>query len=99
MASHVNGEFGVSMSEQDIRNQLQKLRVERLGPYTSTQIFVNALQDFLDNVSFAQIHRNEDTGKIDAVFWTYNSEAVGGFCRRNSDRLPQSVLCIYRAGI
>ncbi len=72
MATHVADNFGVSMSEHDIRNQLQKLRVDRLGPYTSTQIFVDALQDFQDDVSFAQIHRNEDTGKIDAVFWTYN---------------------------
>ena len=43
IATQIHRQFGVRLADHDVRNQLSKLRVDRLGPFTSTKIFVDTL--------------------------------------------------------
>ena len=43
IATQIHKQFGIKMADHDVRNRLSKLRADRLGPFTSTKIFVDTL--------------------------------------------------------
>ena len=73
IAKQLSEELGYSVPTSHVRHIQQKLRKEKFGPYSATQLFVEILKNDQEGARHCQIHRNETTGKIDAITWTYES--------------------------
>lgn len=84
------GDGKMQITERDVENTQATLIMRKYGPFSSTQLFLEVLEQ-KENVSYHKIHRRDDH-RIDSIFWTYSS------CISRWKRSPEilSFDCTYK---